>query len=81
MSWMRTSSSRMMMFQGIAFAAEKTQAVASPKCDMEKVKKIGGKAVVKIEKGAWDGGYNITLNTDKLTFSELLQKMVKEKCM
>ena len=69
------------VFPAAGLAKEETSAVASPKCDMEKLKKIGGDAIVKIEKGSWEGGFNVTLNTDKMTFNDLIQKMVAEGCM
>jgi hypothetical protein len=67
--------------QSTAFAKEETSAMASPKCDAAKLKEIGGDGVVKVEKGAWEGGYNVTIETDKTNSGELIQKMVAAGCM
>ena len=71
----------MVLFAAPALAGEETNAVASPKCDADKIKELGGDAVVKVEKGAWEGGYNVTLDTDKLTFAGLIEKLVDAGCM
>lgn len=63
-----------------AHAGEETSAMASPKCDADKLQEIGGDGVVKVEQGAWAGGYNVTLNTDELTFADLTAKMAEEGC-
>ena len=67
--------------QTAVFAKEETSAVASPKCDMAKLKEVGGEGIVKVEKGAWEGGYNVTIDTDKTNSGELIQKMVAAGCM
>ena len=65
---------------GLALAKEEKQAILSKKCDAKKLKEIGGEAIVKVEKGAWEGGYNVTLKTDKMSWNDLMQKMAKAEC-
>ena len=69
------------LFAAPALAGEETSAVASPNCDAERVKELGGDGVVKVEKGAWEGGYNVTLDTDKPTIEKLIEKLVEAGCM
>lgn len=67
----------------LAVAAPETSAVSSPKCDEEKVRKLCGDALVKIEKAEWAGdmkGFNITLDTSKMTFGDLTKKMLDAGC-
>ena len=64
-----------------AFAAEETGAYASPKCDAAKIKEIAGDGVVKVEKGAWEGGHNVTIDNSKTNSGELIGKMVAAGCM
>lgn len=61
-------------------AKTETQAISSPKCDQKKLRAMAGNAAVKVEAGSWEGSYNVTLDTAKMTFDELLKKLVKEKC-
>jgi len=65
-----------------AQAASDTKAVLSNKCSVEQLKKIIGDALVKIGPSASGNPkiFNITLNTEKMTFQQLTQKMVAAKC-
>ncbi len=71
----------MVLFASPALADEESAAVASPNCDAERIKELGGDGVVKVEKGEWEGGFNVTLETSKLTFAELIEKMAEADCM
>lgn len=75
----------MMLFITIASAnpAHKTSAVASPNCDEAMIKKLAGDGLVRIVAQHWGGnlkGFNITLDTQKLTFSKLTKKMLDKQC-
>ena len=76
-----TTCCLMLAFNGSAIAAEETAAYASPKCNAEKIKEIGGDGIVKVEKGAWEGGYNITIDNSKTNSGELIGKMAAAGCM
>jgi len=67
---------------GTASAAESTSAMAAPKCDMEKIKKLcsESKDCVKVEKGAWEGGYNVT-SKDKDAETRFMTEVVIKNCM
>lgn len=71
-------------FLGLAVTAiagnVQTSAIMSPKCDEAKIKSLAGDALKEIKKASWKGGYNVTLDTSKMTFSQLTQKMQKEGC-
>lgn len=64
------------------FAKPETNAVMSNKCDEAKIRQITGEALIKIEPQDWNGvkGFIITLETDKMTFAELAQKMQAAGC-
>ena len=65
------------------FAKPETSSVSSPKCDEAKLKQLCGDAFVKIEKAQWSGdlrGFNVTLETSKMTFGELTKKMLNAGC-
>jgi len=65
-----------------AQAASETKAMLSIKCSVEQLKKIIGDALIKIGPNASGNPkiFNITLNTEKMTFQQLTQKMVAAKC-
>ena len=65
---------------GLASAKVEKRAMLSKSCDMEKVKSLGGDAVVKIEKGASPIIVNITLDTGKMTWQQLTVKMNAAGC-
>ena len=65
-----------------AQAKQESRAVLSNKCDVAKLKSLAGAALVKI--GPGPGGnakiHTVTLDTSKLTFQQLSQKMAKARC-
>ena len=67
---------------GAALAANQTSALMSPKCDADKLKKLAGDALVKIGPNASGAKniYDVTLDTAKMKFSALTQKMIKAGC-
>jgi hypothetical protein len=69
------------LFLTPAFSAEETNAVYSPKCDVKKFKDFCGEACKKVEKGSWEGGVNVTLDTDKLSWADLTKKLTENKCI
>ena len=66
-----------------AAAGEQTSAVMSPKCDAEKLKELADGAISKAEPNPYTdpGIYNVTLDTSKMTFADLMKKMVDADCM
>ena len=67
---------------GPVAAEESTSAMAAPKCDLEKIQAFCADhdACVKVEKGAWEGGYNVT-STDKEAETRFLTEVVIKNCM
>lgn len=63
-----------------ALAIEEEQIVSSKKCDEAKIKKEGGKGVLSVKKSAWEGSYVVFIDTDQLSFTDLLQKLAKAGC-
>ena len=65
-----------------AQAATETRAVLSNSCSVEQLKKIIGKALVKIAPSPSGNAkiHNITLHPERMTFSQLTQKMIAAKC-
>lgn len=64
----------------LASATAETRAMLSKNCSVDKVKSIGGDAIVKIEKGASPIIVNITLDTGKMTWQQLTVKMNAAGC-
>ncbi|HLD44049.1 MAG TPA: hypothetical protein VJC18_01335, partial [bacterium] len=51
--------------------------------DEVKMKELAGPALVKLEPKEWAGGlkgFNITIDTDKLTMADLTKKMLDAGC-
>jgi hypothetical protein len=65
-----------------AQAKEESRAMLSNKCDAAKLKSIAGGALVKIGPGPGNNAktHTVTLDTSKLTFQQLTQKMAKAGC-
>jgi hypothetical protein len=65
-----------------AQAKQESRAVLSKKCDAAKLKAIAGPALVKIGPGPGNNAtiHTVTLDTSKLTFQQLTQKMTKAGC-
>jgi len=65
-----------------AIAEESTSAMAAPKCDLEKIQKLCEESedCVKAEKGAWEGGYNVT-SKDKEAETRFMTDVVIKNCM
>lgn len=64
-------------------AQESTSAMAAPKCDMEKMQKLcadNSNECVKVEKGAFEGGYNVT-SKDKAAETKFMTEIVIKNCM
>jgi hypothetical protein len=64
-------------------AQESTSAMAAPKCDLATMEKLcaeNSKECVKVEKGAFEGGYNVTTK-DKQAESRFLTEVVIKSCM
>ena len=64
-------------------AEESTSAMAAPKCDLEKIQKLcaeNGNECVKVEKGAFEGGYNVT-SKDKAAETKFMTEVVIKNCM
>lgn len=61
-----------------------TSALYSPSCDETALKKLAGKALIKISKQQnWANntqGYIVTLDTSQLSFGDLTVKMAAKKC-
>lgn len=67
----------------LVLAKPETSAVMSNKCDEAKIRQIAGDALIKIEPQDWGNGvkgFIITLETDKMTFAQLAQKMNENGC-
>ena len=65
------------------WAEESTSAMAAPKCSLEKMEKLckdNNKDCVKVEKGAWEGGYNVT-SKDKEAENRFMTEVVIKNCM
>ena len=64
------------------WAEESTSAMAAPKCDLEKIEKLCAESddCVKVEKGAWEGGFNVT-SKDKEAENRFLIEVVIKNCM
>ena len=67
---------------GSAAAEESTSAMAAPNCDLEKIQKLCEESedCVKVEQGAWEGGYNVT-SSDKDAENRFLTEVVIKNCM
>lgn len=67
---------------GPVAAEESMSAMAAPKCDLETIQALcaDSDACVKVEKGAWEGGYNVT-STDKDAETKFLTEVVIKNCM
>lgn len=67
---------------GSLAAEESTSAMAAPKCDLEKIQKLceASDDCVKVEKGAWEGGYNVT-SKDKDAENRFLAEVLVKNCM
>jgi len=65
-----------------SWAEESTSAMAAPKCDMEKMEKLCKESddCVKVEKGAWEGGFNVT-SKDKDAETRFMTEVVIKNCM
>jgi hypothetical protein len=64
-------------------AEESISAMAAPKCDLEKIQKLcaeNANECVKVEKGAFEGGYNVT-SKDKAAENKFLTDVVIKNCM
>ena len=63
-------------------AEESTSAMAAPSCDLEKIQKLCADSddCVKVEKGAWEGGYNVTAK-DKEAETRFMTEVVIKNCM
>ena len=66
----------------VVSAEEVTSAMAAPKCDLEKIQKLCTESddCVKVEKGAWEGGFNVT-SKDKEAETRFLTEVVIKNCM
>ena len=64
----------------LASAKAEKRAMLSKSCSMDKVKSLGGDAIVKVEKGASPIILNITLDTGKMTWQQLTVKMNTAGC-
>ncbi|MBF8270437.1 MAG: hypothetical protein HW386_2146 [Gammaproteobacteria bacterium] len=64
------------------WAEESTSAMAAPKCDLEKIQKLceASDDCDKVEKGAWEGGYNVT-SKDKEAGNRFMTEVVIKNCM
>lgn len=62
----------------------KASAIYSPGCNIEQIKELVGDALIKISpQQSWDNnteGFIVTLDLDKMDYSELTMKMMKAKC-
>jgi len=65
-----------------ARAEETASAMAAPKCDFEKIQALcsDSEDCVKVEKGAWEGGYNVT-SKDQEAQTRFLTEVVIKNCM
>jgi len=70
-------------FQLNVFAGNESASVMSKKCDKAKIEEFCGDALVKIVGPQdWGGikGFIVTLDTAKMTFKQLTDKMVAAGC-
>ena len=70
-------------FPASVSAQESTSAMAAPKCDLEKMTKLctdNNNECVKVEKGAFEGGYNVT-SKDKAAETKFMTEVVIKSCM
>ena len=67
----------------IAMAKEETRAMASRACKADKLKQVGGSAVVKVAPAPQNtpNVYRITLDTTKMTWQQLTRKLAQAKCL
>ncbi len=73
----------LLLMASTSYAKEETNAVMSKSCDEAKVRELAGEALIKIVPQEWAGGlkgFNITLDTSKLTFADLTKKMMEAGC-
>ena len=77
-----TAIATALLLPAAAQAKEESRAVLSNKCDAAKLKTIAGGALVKIGPGPGNKAniHTVTLDTSKLTFQQLTQKMAKAGC-
>ncbi len=64
----------------VAIAKVDTRAMLSKKCDAEKLKQLSGGAITAIKPGPGQDIYTVSLDTAKMTWAALTQKMVKAGC-
>jgi hypothetical protein len=70
-------------FPACVSAEESKSAMAAPKCDLEKMQKLctdNSNECVKVEKGAFEGGYNVT-SKDKAAETKFMTEVVIKNCM
>ncbi len=67
---------------GLVAAEESTSAIAAPKCDLAQIEALCADSddCVKVEKGAWDGGYNVTA-PDKEAETKFMTEVIFKNCM
>ncbi|MEJ2122553.1 MAG: hypothetical protein P8Z76_18000 [Alphaproteobacteria bacterium] len=77
-----TAVATALLLPAAAQAKQESRAVLSNKCDAAKLKSIAGGALVKIGPGPGKNAkiHTVTLDTSKLTFQQLTQKMAKAGC-
>lgn len=66
-----------------AFAVHKAYAVFSPSCPQDKMMEIAGDALINISRVKFAEGlysFNVTIDTQKLTYNDLIKKMEKAGC-
>ena len=64
----------------ISFAATESAQFPSPGCDKSKIRSLGGKAITKIHGPIQGNKYLITLDTEKMSFSDLMDKLHEANC-
>ena len=64
----------------VASAKTEKRAMLSKSCSMDKVKSLGGDAIVKLEKGPSPIILLVTLDTGKMTWQQLTVKMNSAGC-
>lgn len=80
-----TISIILLLFSALANAsAKQTSLIMSRKCDAKKIRDLAGAALVSLVEKRKDSrkGYvfEVTLNTDKLEFPQLMKKMFETGC-
>ena len=65
-----------------ARAEEAVSAMSAPNCDFEQIQALcsDSEDCVKVEKGAWEGGYNVT-SKDEEAQARFLTEVVIKNCM